>query len=219
MAFFSLFAMGRYLHVAGKTYGVPLPTALLEYIPFLSNIRTPSRAIVYVYLFLAVATALSFKQLLFSEQKYLLNRSRSLRQIILVLLSSFIFLDFYPGKLDSTKVECPLAYETIRDDPSPTFGVADLPNSYVNANRYMMYQMCHEKPIVFAMTSRKLKPSLSDYLEIEASNIQKQQLARNFVKYIVVHKEFISDRFDVEAYRQYYHAIHDDQRNVVFQVY
>jgi hypothetical protein len=142
--------------------------------------------------------------------------------VIVGLLASLIFVDFYPNNIESTQVECPVAYNKIRDDHSETFGVVDLPmSSAVDGNRYMMYQICHEKPIVSASTSRKLKPSLSDYLELQPSSIQKEQLARSLVKYIVVHKEFISGKgeLDVEEYREYYHAIYNDQQNIVFQVY
>jgi hypothetical protein len=220
MAFFMLFALGSYMHVAGNTLGIPLPTAVMEHIPFLRNIRTPSRAVVYVYLFLSVATAIAVKHLL-SDQNYLLNGSRSRRQIVVILLSSLIVLDFYPRTLDLTTVECPGAYESIRGDDSPEFGVVDLPSSYVNGNRYMMYQICHEKPIVIATTSRKLTPSLSDGLEIQPSEIQKQQLARNSVKYIVMHRTLIpaGKKLDLDGYRQHYRTIYHDHRNTVFQVY
>jgi hypothetical protein len=218
MIVFALFAMGSVLQVGGKTVGIPLPTALIEYIPVLRNIRTPSRAVVYVYLFLAVATGLAIQWVVCNEKKRLVRRFRS---IIVVVMGVLIFVDFYPNNIDSTEVGCPIAYNKIRNDYSETFGVLDLPTSYVNGNRYMMYQMCHEKPIVNATTSRKLKPSLSDYLEHVPSNRQKQQLARSRVKYVVIHKEFISekDKVDIEAYRKYYHPIYNDQKNVVFQVY
>jgi hypothetical protein len=123
MAFFMLFAMGRYLHVGGNTFGIPLPTSIMEDIPFLRNIRTPSRAVVYVYLFLAISTAISLKHLLFDKHTYLTERSLSVRHTVVVLLATVIFLDFYPKKLDSTKVECPRAYENVRNDPSTTFGL------------------------------------------------------------------------------------------------
>jgi hypothetical protein len=85
----------------------------------------------------------------------------------------------------------------------------------------MMYQICHDKPIVFATTSRKLKRSLSDDLDFRPSRVQKQQLTDNFVKYIVVHKRLISKKneLDVAVHQKYYGARHEDSHSIVFQIY
>jgi hypothetical protein len=218
MAFFMLFAMGSSLHVGGRTFDILMPTDIMESIPFLRNIRTPSRAMVYVYLFISIATGLVVKHLVFSPQSYGYNRW--IRSGILIVLSAVMFVDFYPHNLASTKVECPIAYENIRDDPG-AFGIVDLPMSYVNGNRYMMYQICHEKPIVNATVSRKLNRSLSDYLVPDASYTQQRQLQDALVKYIVVHKDLISDRnrVDVDSYVNVYSTIYSDHRNIVFRVY
>jgi hypothetical protein len=219
IAFFMLFAVGSSLHILGKTFDFPLlPTALAQYIPFLRNVRTPSRAIVYVYLFLALATGLTIKNL-FYEREW--NGSYRLRSVILAALSAFIFFDFYPANLDSTKVSCPPAYGKIRDDPSLTSGVLDLPMTYIAGNYYMAYQICHEKPIVHATISRKLKQSLSDYLELTDLDAQRQQLKESHVKYVVIHKDLLTskDRIDLEAYQKNYSTVYADEQKTVFEVY
>jgi hypothetical protein len=208
----------------GKTFDFPLlPTALTQHIPFLRNVRTPSRAIVYVYLFLALATGLTIKHLFFERERYLSKWKSAyrLRSLILAALSAFLFLDFYPANLDSTKVACPPAYGKIRDDPSQAFGILDLPMTYITGNYYMTYQICHEKPIVHATISRKLKQSLSDYLELDDLDSQRQQLKESHVKYIVIHKDLLSskDKIDLEGYRKYYSTIYVDRQNTVFEVY
>ena len=224
IAFFMLFAVGSSLHVLGKTFAFPLlPTALMEHIPLLRNVRTPSRAIVYVYLFLALATGLAIKHLFFEKERYLSKWKTTyrLRPLLLGALSAFIFFDFYPANIESTKVSCPPAYGIIRDDPSKTFGILDLPMTYISGNYYMMYQICHAKPIVHATISRKLKKSLSDYLALTDFDSQRTQLKESHVKYIVIHKDLLSieDAIDWEGYRKYYTAIYEDRQNTVFEVY
>jgi hypothetical protein len=51
MVLFCVFASGDWLHLLGhKT--IPMPDLVLSKLPFFRNVRTPSRAIVFVYLFL-----------------------------------------------------------------------------------------------------------------------------------------------------------------------
>ena len=56
-AVFFIWALGPHLMVFGANTGLPLPTAVLRYLPILSNVRMPGRAIVVVYLALAVLSA------------------------------------------------------------------------------------------------------------------------------------------------------------------
>src|SRR5262245_31981825 len=64
MAVFCIFASGDSLHVLGRRT-IPMPGATLSQLPFFSNVRLPSRAIVFVYLFMAIgiahATALAWR--------------------------------------------------------------------------------------------------------------------------------------------------------------
>lgn len=62
---FAILASGSYLHILGRDV-FPMPDLLLSKIPFFRNIRAPSRAIVFVYLFLSVGLSLGM-QLLFRE--------------------------------------------------------------------------------------------------------------------------------------------------------
>ena len=56
--FFMLLSGGAFLHIFGKPTYIPLPDALLQFLPLIRNVRTPSRAIVFVYLFLGIAISL-----------------------------------------------------------------------------------------------------------------------------------------------------------------
>jgi hypothetical protein len=50
---FMLIASGPFLHVYGHPV-VVLPTALLDYVPFMNIMRSAARAVVFVYLFLGI---------------------------------------------------------------------------------------------------------------------------------------------------------------------
>ena len=58
-AVFGVWALGPYLRVAGTHTGLWLPASLVQYVPILSNARMPSRAIVMVYLSVAVLVAIA----------------------------------------------------------------------------------------------------------------------------------------------------------------
>ena len=46
-----------------------------------------------------------------------------------MIVAGFMFLDFYPGRVEVTPVRCPGAYDTIRLDAEPDFGTSDLPEA------------------------------------------------------------------------------------------
>jgi hypothetical protein len=60
---FSVLAAGPFLRVAGVDTGLPLPWALLRYVPILSNARIPGRAIVVVALAVAMLFAFALTTL------------------------------------------------------------------------------------------------------------------------------------------------------------
>jgi hypothetical protein len=81
--------------------------------------------------------------------------------------------------------------------------------------------MFHGLPIVQGVITRRVQRSLANRLELKDLSIQKKQLEENKVKYIVVHKRFITqdDPVDIEDYERHYNAIYRDKDNIVFQVY
>jgi len=90
----------------------------------------------------------------------------------------------------------------------------------VESNTYMMYQTLHEHPIVQGVVSRKLHETLRDRLNYTDLYIQKQQLASDSVKYIIIHKTFLEpdDLVDTLEYSKTYTKIYSDSSNIVFQV-
>jgi hypothetical protein len=223
MGVFMLLAAGHSLHVLG--WSVPyvlLPTALTEWLPFLSNVRTPSRAMAYAYLFLAVAVGCILKALCGDGEAWGDRRPRqaSLRWTLIIALCALLFVDFYAVARDTTPVTCPQAYEAIGGEGSHSFGILDLPATYEAGNRAMMYQICHQHPIVHASISRKPTATLIDRLEFHDLPRQQQQLLAHGVRYIVVHTELPPGEraLNLSPYLQFYRTVYTDQSTMVFAV-
>jgi hypothetical protein len=104
-------------------------------------------------------------------------------------VAALIILDFFPARrLPMTPVACPPGLAAIRDDSEKGFGVLDLPGGYHENNFYMMYQICHSRPIAQGITSRSnVVVSLRDRLESRDFQAQQRQLAAAKIKYIVIH--------------------------------
>jgi len=217
MIFFMIVASGPHLYILGRET-IPLPTAIISVVPFVKHVRTPSRAVVFVYLFLGIGVGLAIDAItdLYSNKKSVLVGCMAL---ILV----FIFIDFFPTRLESTLVNCPKAYNVIKQDPDNDFAILDLPKGYYEGNQHMMFQAaCHGRPIVTGTAPREWKHNLIDILENGDMTKQKKQLMENKVKYIVIHKHVIENELslqDVAEYTSNYATIYHDDDNIVLRVY
>ena len=222
---FMIVAMGALVHVAGKAIPVYLPYYAFQFIPFISVARTPSRAIVYAYLFLAIIVAFSLKRI------HEAMKTSSARRIVFIALSVFLFLDYFSVCRSVTPVQLPQCYGVIQKGREE-FGILDMPGYYCANERYMMYQTLHGIPIVQGNVSRRANKSLIDVLELNDLAAQKQQLIENKVKYIVVHKDlFMHSNASTQTQhaqwleavkyrtRQFYLLVYEDERNIVFKVY
>jgi hypothetical protein len=178
MAVFLVLASGDSLHVLGMRT-IPMPNALLSKLPFFANVRTPSRAIVFAYLFLALgighATSLVWQ-----------HRHRLLIRGGLIAMAGLMVLDFYPFRLLMTPVSCPPGLTLIHNDPELDFGILNLPGGYIANNAYMLQQTCHGRPIVQGQISRHVSVTLQDRLETQDLQAQRRQLAAAKIKYIVI---------------------------------
>ena len=192
MAVFCILAAGNSLHVLGYST-IPMPGAVLSQLPFFSNVRTPSRVIVLVYMFLAVGVGHAIGLAL----KHRPGRAARCGMAAVALL---VVLDFSPvRRLAVTPIACSPGLAIIRDDPEKGFAVLDLPTrGYNEENFYMMQQAaCHNRPILHGATSRNVVKSLRDHLETSDFEAQRRQLVDAKVKYIVLHsrREAIDMRF------------------------
>jgi hypothetical protein len=223
MAVFGILASGDRLQVLGHRT-IPLPDLLLSHLPFFRNVRAPSRAIVFVYLFLAVGIGYAVS-LMWRE------RARSARRWGVALLAALIVVDFLPARPQAmAPVACPASLAAIRDDPDRDFGVLDLPSSkgsfYVEGNFYMLQQVCHARPIAQGNTSRDLVVSLRDHLEANDLDAQRRQLVAAKIKYIVLHRRGLGIAFDwhpedgpYDQYARTYTVVHEDPDLTILRVY
>jgi len=205
MTFFAILAAGETLHIAGTVTPLALPDLVLDRLPFFANVRTPARAMVFVYLFLGLGLA----------QACVMARRRSWLPFLLVLM----LLDFIPLRLTATPVSCPTGLDVIAHDASSA-AVLDLPLGYENGNAAMMLSACHGHPIVQGETARKMGPTLLDRLELKDLAAQKRQLTAAGVKYVVLHRgKLFRPDGDFSGYSHVYRMVSDSGEMTVFRVY
>jgi hypothetical protein len=219
MAVFCIFATGSWLHVLGRNT-LPMPGIILSHVPFFKNVRTPSRAIVFVYLFMAAAVG-------YALMRSWIDAKSGKAKWLVPALAILIVLDFFPGRpLQTTPLVCAPGLAVIKDDPDRDFGVLDLPAGYYSANLYMFQQTCHGRPIVEGNTSRKLTASLRDRLEMNDLPVQRRQLAAAKVKYIIVNRRPMGIPVEWEPANglqeqllSFYHVEYDSADLAVLRVY
>ena len=211
---FLLIAMGTFVHILGWVTPAVLPYAIIRNIPILSFAHCPSRIMPYVYLFLAVITAFSLRQIIDSGKRTI--KGKCLVAVLVLLL----FFDYYSVCRAMTRAYMPACYNAVKKEEKP-FGILDLPVFHLYARRFMMYQTYHGFPIVQAEIARKAGTSLIDRLEFKNLAQQKNELIKNKVKYIVIHKDlnFPPNYVDIRPYAEHYRAVYADDHSVVFQVY
>ncbi|MGH6890150.1 MAG: hypothetical protein ACREHF_13310 [Rhizomicrobium sp.] len=180
MAVFAVLACGETLHVGGFLTGLPLPDMALDRLPFFANVRTPSRAVVFVYLFLSIGTGYAVATAL--RQRRLGMRAGAVAMALLVAI------DFYPATLSATPVACSPGLEVLKADREHGFGVLNVPWGYAEEDAYMLEQVCHRRPIVAGMTTRQMGDSLLFHLSLTDLSSQRRQLVKDHVKYILLHK-------------------------------
>jgi hypothetical protein len=231
VAVFAVLACGSRLHVLGEET-IPLPGAALTWLPFASIMQAPSRAIVLVYLFLAVAVA--------EAARLAWRAHQGLAQGAAIGLTVLMVADYVPARPPAmTPVACPAVLGVIRNDPEAGFGVLDLPpHGYTERNLYMLQQACHRRPIVLGNTSRRIADTLGDRLDTWNVGRQRDQLVAARVKYIILHPQVAGARASTamqpgsllpfawrseDAPRSHYHStytvIHDGPDLAIFRVY
>jgi len=213
---FMLLAMGSYLHIFGKVVSVWLPYNLIQHIPIFSMARTPSRAIVFVYLFWSIIVALCLCEVFKRIKK---TRLGSLLGMLLLLI---MFFDYFALNDASTKIALPNCYAYVADKGINEYAVLDYPvHNYQDVEKYMMYQTLHEIPMVLGRAARSVSYSKIRGLQLDALWKQKRLLTDNKVKYIVVHKGTLNDedRIGLKKFTLQFSEIYEDQRNIVYRVY
>jgi hypothetical protein len=212
MLVFMILASGEALHLRGAMLSVHMPDAVLSKLPFFANVRTPARAMVFVYMFLGVGVALAVTAL----------RTRYAGRWLVSGAAVLMLLDFVPVNLQTTPMACAPELAVLRNDPQTGFGVLDLPDGYLQQDFYMAQQACHGRPIVFGVVARQLEPTLGNRLELSDVAAERRQLARAHVKYVLLHRpENAPSSWDrtVALYRSVYEDVLDGSGLTVLKVY
>jgi hypothetical protein len=179
MIAFALLASGEALHVAGHATALHLPDVALDKLPFFANVRTPARAIVFVYLYLAAGIGMAAAALL--------QRPAVLRRALAAVTAVLIVADFWPVHLATTPVTCAPGLSVLRRDTTHGFGILNLPFAYVEENAYMLEQACDGRPMVDGNTSREMARTLVYRLPLADPGRLRVALAQAHVKYVLVH--------------------------------
>jgi hypothetical protein len=217
MLIFAVLACGESLHVAGIATILPLPDVALDRLPFFANVRTPSRAIVFVYLFLSIGIGFAAATVL--------RRKTPGSRTGLAVIAALIAVDFYPANLMATPVDCPQGLAALTEDHEPGFGVLNLPFGYAEGDSYMFEQLCHGRPIVDGITSREMGETLLNRLSVTDLSRQREQLAHAHVKYVLLHRPrnglyvWNKEIASVAQFRQTYRTVYDGPDLTVLRVY
>ena len=158
---FFVWALGSHVTIAGRTTGLLTPSVVRQFIPVISNARMPGRAMVMVYLSIAVIAA-------FAVAHY---RSRHAALWIPILAASLVIAEQFAAPLPITAITCPPIYGTLRDRPE-SGALAELPlgmgDGFGNVtpadNRMMLAcQTVHGRPLVGGFIARLSPGVLAAY--------------------------------------------------------
>jgi hypothetical protein len=219
MIFFAMLASGDALHWMGRTLPIHMPGIVLSKLPFFANVRTPARAIVFVYLFMGVGVAATIAAVLKSRRTIVAG-------IALSLALALSLIDFFPANLETTAMSCSPALSILADDRDRDFGVLDLPYGYSEGDFYMAQQACHGRPIAQGVIARQMAPTTADHLNIRDLAVQRRELTAAKIKYILIHHPTKSSfawaqQYDgnLESYRRTYPVAADGPDITILRVY
>ncbi len=209
---FLLMSLGYDLHILGNKIEMLLPDVITNSLPILSSISSPSRYIIYVYLFWSILVAVAAGYLIYSAG------NRAARIGLALLLPVLLIADYFKSVDVISGPALPSCYEKIAHDHG-RLAVLDLPTD-VNASRfYMYYQTHHGRPIVQGYIARKIDKTLIDRLELHDLERQKSQLEMSGVGYIMIHKRIEGEHdIVVDRYRAAYSVICEDSTHLLLEV-
>ena len=168
---FALFALGPFLTIGGFDTGLKLPEILMRYVPLASNARMPGRAIVGVYMALAVLMAISVGSAA--------GRLRSpALQWLLVALVAF---EYWDAPIRLTPLDRPAVYAALASAASGAvcevpFGIGDGLSTGLGSQerRGLYYATLHEHPVAGGYIGRMPADAAGRY----ASNAMTANLLR-----------------------------------------
>ena len=150
-AAFAIWALGPILTFAGFDTGLKLPASLLRYVPFVANARMPGRAMVGVFMALAVLSAMSLRTAT--------GRLRS--PAVQWLLVGLVAFEYWDAPIRLTPIDHPAVYLALSAaGPGAVcevpFGIGDGLSTGAGSQqrRVLFYATLHEHPLVGGFIGR-----------------------------------------------------------------
>jgi hypothetical protein len=142
---FAIWALGPFLTIGGFDTGLKLPAILLRYVPFVANARMPGRAVVVLFMALAMMLAI---QLAASTGR---ARSSTLQWLAIAL----IVFEFWDAPIPTTMLDRPAVYQALAAaEPGAVcevpLGIGDGLSAGIGSQdrRVLFYATQHEHPLV-----------------------------------------------------------------------
>ena len=158
---FTLLALGPFIHILGVNTYVPTPWALLRFVPVVSAARMPTRFGVLV----AMGAAMLFC-LVLAEMRRRSKRPR----LIAGIAGALLMFELLPAPRQVYSAEVPKVFHTIAKDPRPLrvlnlpFGIRDGLTSVGNFTALSQFhQTLHEKALIGGYISRLPRARLGVY--------------------------------------------------------
>jgi hypothetical protein len=157
---FLVWALGPHLTVFGMSTGMPLPQALLRYVPVVANARIPGRAMIMTYLALSVLSAIG------------ISKRHQTRTPVLILMLAVLAIvaDFLPAPFPLVALDHPSIYEVLRDRREPG-AVCELPLGIRDGlgdrgafdDRVLFYQTIHQRRLAGGFVARLPQAVIATY--------------------------------------------------------
>ena len=159
---FLMWALGPWLTLFGRQTPLILPAVLLRFVPIVSNARIPGRAMVVVYLVIAMLAAIGLERFIV--------RGRTARGIAWSLLA-MLAIECIPARPSLYVPDMPSMYSALRD-ASKVGAVCELPLGLRDGfgetgsldEAVLLHQTVHERPIVGGFIAR-LPPAIAKRYE------------------------------------------------------
>jgi hypothetical protein len=157
---FLVWALGPHLTVFGMNTGMPLPQALLRYVPVVANARIPGRAMIMTYLALSVLSAIGISK----------RHQTRTPVLILVLTVLAVVADFVPAPFPLVALDHPSIYEVLRARREPG-AVCELPLGIRDGlgdrgafdDRVLFYQTIHQRRLAGGFVARLPEAVIATY--------------------------------------------------------
>jgi hypothetical protein len=160
-AVFFVWALGSHVFAFGRNTAMMMPELLLRFVPIASNARMPGRAMVVVYLAVAILGSIG-------AADYSARRRRP--AVALSIIAIVVLAELFTAPFPIVPIECPAIYQTLRDRPERG-SVAELPLGVADGlgaitpmdNRMLVCQTIHRRPLVGGFVARLSPQVLAAY--------------------------------------------------------